>query len=73
MRSKLSAKLFHQLIYIFKTFINFYANGTSLGVQWLRLPIPNAKGAGSIPDQETKTPHTLWPENRNIKQIQWRL
>ena len=28
--------------------------GTSLGVQWLRLQIPNAEGQGSIPGQITR-------------------
>ena len=69
MRSKLSGKLFHQLIHILKTFINFYANRTSLGIQWLRLAIPNARGAGSIPDQETKIPYNLWPKNQNINSM----
>ena len=32
---------------------------TSLVVQWLRLSIPNAGGAGSIPGQGTKIPHAV--------------
>ena len=31
--------------------------GTSLAVQWLRLPAPNAGGMGSIPGQGTKIQH----------------
>ena len=40
--------------------------GTSLVVQWLRLPLP--EGAG----QEAMIPHTSWPKNpKNIKQKQY--
>ena len=31
----------------------------------------NAGGAGSIPGQGAKIPHTLWPKNQNIKQKQF--
>ena len=31
----------------------------------------NAGGAGSIPGQGTKIPHTSWPKNQNIKQKQY--
>ena len=39
--------------------------GTSLAVQWLRLHISTARGAGSIPGQGTKIPHAsaAWPKN----------
>ena len=30
----------------------------------------NAGGVGSIPGQEAKIPHALWPEKQNIKQEQ---
>ena len=33
-----------------------------LGLLWLRQCAPNAGGAGSIPGQEAKIPHALWPE-----------
>ena len=32
---------------------------------------PNANGVGSIPGQEAKFPHALWPKNQNIKQKQY--
>ena len=28
----------------------------------------NARGMGSIPGQEAKIPHALWPKNQNTKQ-----
>ena len=33
--------------------------GTSLVVQWLELCTANAGGRGSIPGQETKSPHAV--------------
>ena len=30
----------------------------------------SAGGEGSIPGQETKIPHALWPQNQNVKQQQ---
>ena len=33
--------------------------GTSLVVQWLRLPTPKAKGWGSIPGRGTRSSHML--------------
>ena len=47
----------------FSTWQNFYpfskamVLGTSLEVQWLRLPASNAGDVGLIPGQGTKTPH----------------
>ena len=43
---------------------NFYKSvlkklGTSLAVQWLKTPLPNAGGMGLIPGQGTKIPHVL--------------
>ena len=45
--------------------------GTSLVVQWLKLHLPNAGGAGSIPDQGVMITHALGPKNQNIKQKQY--
>ena len=45
--------------------------GTSLAVQWLRLP-SNAGGTGLIPVWGAKSSHASWPKNQNIKQKQYR-
>ena len=45
--------------------------GTFLGVQWLKLHLPNAGGAGSIPDQGVMITHVSGPKNQNIKQKQY--
>ena len=34
--------------------------GTSLEIQWLRLPASNAGSTGSIPSQGNKIPHATW-------------
>ena len=39
--------------------IRIYKGGISLVVQWLRLHIPTAKGAGLIPGLGTKIPHAV--------------
>ena len=39
--------------------IRIYKGGISLVVQWLRLHIPTANGAGSIPGPGTKIPHAV--------------
>ena len=42
--------------------------GTSLVVQWLRLPSPsNAGGAGLIPGWETKIQYVSWPKKSKHK------
>ena len=47
-------------------------SGTSLVVQWLRLPSPsNAGGVDWIPGWGAKFPHALRPENQNRKQKQY--
>ena len=33
--------------------------GTSLTIQWLRLPASNVWGVGSVPDGGTKIPHAM--------------
>ena len=35
-------------------------SGTSLAIQWLRLPASAAGCAGSIPDQGTESLHAVW-------------
>ena len=51
-----------------------YLGGTSLVVQWLRLP-SNAGGVGLIPGQWAKIPHVSQPKKKkpkqNIKQKQY--
>ena len=42
-------------------------SGTSLAVQWLKLPLPVQGGVSSIPGQGTKILHALWPKNQNIR------
>ena len=37
----------------------------------VKTPPSNAGGAGSIPGQGAKTPHTSRPKNQNIKQNQY--
>ena len=44
--------------------------GTSLAVQWLRLP-SRAEGVGSIPGWGIKIPLASRPKNQNIKQKQY--
>ena len=53
--------------------IRIYKGGISLVVQWLRLHIPTAKGAGSIPGPGTKTPHAVrhGPQKRIYKRQTW--
>ena len=41
--------------------------GTSLAVQWLRLPALTARGAGSIPGRGTKILHATWPKINKLK------
>ena len=41
--------------------------GTSLVVQWLRLCISTAEGAGSIPGRGTKIPHAAWHSKKKRK------
>ena len=50
-------------IYIF-ALSNIYKSGPSLGVQWLRLRVPNAGGPGSIPGWGTKILHAAWPKQK---------
>jgi len=47
-------------------YIKELSPGTSLVVQWLRLCISNAKGAGLIPGCGTKEPigHSVWPKKK---------
>ena len=40
-------------------------------VPWLRLCLPNAEGAGSIPGWETEIPRASRPENQNIRKKQY--
>ena len=42
--------------------------GTSLVVQWLRLPAPNAEGMGLIPGQGTKILHGAGWDQREKKE-----
>ena len=46
-------------------FRNRLDEGTSLMVQWLRLP-SNALSTGLIPDQGTKILHTIWCGQTNF-------
>ena len=46
-------------LYCSMTLIRIYKGGISLVVQWLRLHMPNAKGAGSIPGPGTNIPHAV--------------
>ena len=39
-----------------------------LGGSVVKTSLPNAGVSGSIPGQEAKIPHALWPKNQNIKQ-----
>ena len=38
--------------------------GISMTVQWLRLYIPNARGASSIPGQGAKIQYPTWQKNK---------
>lgn len=40
--------------------LQIWREGTSLAVQWSRLPFSNSRGMGSIPSQGTKIQHTAW-------------
>ena len=51
-------------------FKNLYSRDFPGGPVVKTLP-SNAGGAGSIPGQGAKIPHTLWPKNQNIKQKQF--
>ena len=42
--------------------------GTSLGVQWLRLCLPIQGVKGSVPGQKAKISHASQPKDQNIKQ-----
>ena len=42
-------------LYMFEMFYDKKWLGTSLVVQWLRLPLPMQGGLGSIPGQETRS------------------
>lgn len=33
-------------------------------LQQLRFLVPNAEGVGSIPDRESKIPHSEWPKRK---------
>ena len=44
----------------------FEEPGTSLVVQWLRLHPSTARGAGSVPGQETKILHVTWHGQKNF-------
>ena len=61
------------LNYVCKGSISKY--GPMLGLPWqsywLRLCLPTQGGAGSIPGQGAKIPHTVGPKNQNIKQKQY--
>ena len=42
-------------------------------VQWLRLHVPTAGSAGSIPGQKTRIRHpTMWPKHR-VRERDWRM
>ena len=47
--------------------IKKYVQRTSLAVQRLRLPAPNAGGMGSIPGQGTKIPHAARCSQKKLK------
>ena len=38
----------------------------------VKISLSNAGGDASIPGQGAMIPHTSWPENRNVKQKQYR-
>ena len=44
-------------------------SGTSLVVQWLRLPTPNAAGMSLILGQGTKIPHAVWHGQKKKKKF----
>ena len=46
-------------------FSQYYHQGTSLVVQWLRLHTSNAEDMGSIPSQGTKVSHVVWCGQKN--------
>ena len=41
--------------------------GTSLAIQWLRLRVSNARGAGSIPGPGAEIPHAAGHNNNKNK------